>query len=118
MRPFFDRHSWENMDLVADYYPPSHYTQLETMSTMCASASKGNAVSWLRAYLGLNDSLTLCLGDSIADASMFPLGIGIAPANASDLVKTKAAWVAPHCDDGAVAAGLERFVFQKLELVP
>ncbi|MCA9835984.1 MAG: HAD-IIB family hydrolase [Trueperaceae bacterium] len=112
MRPFFDRHSWESMNLVADFYPPSHYTHLETMSTMCQKASKGNAVDWLRNYLGLANAPTLCLGDSVADATMFSLGIGVAPANASDIVRAQAHWVAPHCDEGSVAAALERFVFQ------
>ncbi len=114
IRSFYDRHSWENMNLVADFYPPSHYTHLETMSTMCQTANKGNAVAWLRNYLGLKDALTICLGDSPADATMFPLGIGVAPANAAEQVKTKAHWVAPHCDHASVAAALERFVFKEL----
>lgn len=111
LRPFYDRYSWENMNLVADFYPPSHYSRLEAMSTMCKTASKGRAVAWLRDYLGLASATTLCLGDSVADASMFPLGIGIAPENAAASVKAQAAWVAPHCDKASVAAALERFVF-------
>lgn len=112
MRPFFDMHSWSSMNLVADFYPPSHFTQFETMSAMCQKASKGNAVAWLREYLGLATAPTLCLGDSFADATMFPLGIGVAPKNAPDIVKAQAHWVGPHCDEGTVAAALERFVFQ------
>jgi Cof subfamily protein (haloacid dehalogenase superfamily) len=107
---------WTTLSLIVDYYPPSHYTPKEAVSVMSDKASKGNAVRWLRWYLNLNDAPTLCLGDSAADATMFDLGIGnlgigVAPANASESVKEKAHWVAPHCDDGAVAAALERFVY-------
>lgn len=113
VRSFYDRHSWETMNLVADFYPPSHYTHLETMSNMSKEANKGNAVKWLRAYLGQENATTICLGDSVADATMFPLGIGVAPLNSAEIVKAKATWVAPHCDDNAVAAALERFMFKE-----
>ena len=112
MRPFFDSYNWTSMNLVADFYPPSHFSQLETMSAMCQKASKGNAVAWLRDHLGLAEAPTLCLGDSIADATMFPLGIGVAPENAPAIVKAQAHWVGPHCDNATVAAALERYVFQ------
>jgi Cof subfamily protein (haloacid dehalogenase superfamily) len=107
---------WATLNLTVDYYPPSHYTPKEAVSVMSDKASKGNAVRWLRQHLNLNDTPTICLGDSAADATMFDLGIGnlgigVAPANASESVKEKAHWVAPHCDEGAVAAALERFVY-------
>ena len=117
LREFFAEHDWQGFELTADYYPPSHYNSLEAMSVMSTSASKGNAVAWLRDYLGLADAPTLCIGDSIADASMFPLGTGVAPANASAEVRERAAWVAPHCDIGAVAAMLERYVLGKTSVV-
>lgn len=104
-------HDWAMLELTVDYYPPSHYSSREAVSVMSNKASKGNAVRWLRSYLKLENADTLCLGDSTADVTMFDLGIGVAPANASDSVKEKAHWVAPHCDEGAVAAALERFVY-------
>ena len=118
LREFFAEHDWQGLELTADYYPPSHYNSLEAMSVMSTSASKGNAVAWLREYLGLEDAPTLCIGDSIADASMFPLGTGVAPANASAEVRERAAWVAPHCDVGAVAAMLERYVLSSKRVEP
>jgi 5-amino-6-(5-phospho-D-ribitylamino)uracil phosphatase len=104
------QHDWSALNLTVDYYPPSHYTPREAVSVMSNQASKGNAVRWLRQYLNLEDAPTLCLGDSAADATMFDLGVGVAPANASASVKEKAYWVAPHCDEGAVAAAIEKFV--------
>jgi Cof subfamily protein (haloacid dehalogenase superfamily) len=103
--------NWATLELTVDYYPPSHYTSREAVSVMSNKASKGNAVRWLRQHLSLENAETLCLGDSSADATMFGLGIGVAPANALEHVKAKAHWVAPHCDEGAVAAALEKFVF-------
>ena len=112
LREFYDRHTWEDMALSADFYPPSHYTPLEALSVMRSDANKGSAVRWLREYLGLSNAPTLTIGDSNADATMFALGTGVAPANASAAVRTQAHWVAPHCDEGAVAAALERFVLE------
>jgi len=116
VRSFYEQHAWDSMNLVSDYYPPSHYTHLETMSNMSKLANKGNGVKWLRNYLGQDNAVTISLGDSAADATMFPLGIGIAPANSPESVKAQATWVAPHCDDNAVAAALEKYMFQDVEL--
>ncbi|MGL4610229.1 MAG: HAD family hydrolase [Trueperaceae bacterium] len=102
---------WAALDLTVDYYPPSHYTPKEAVSVMSNRASKGNAARWLREHLGLENAPTLCIGDSAADATMFTLGIGVAPENASNTIKEQAYWVAPHCDEGAVAAALEQFVY-------
>lgn len=110
------QHDWSMHSLTVDYYPPSHYSSREAVSVMSNKASKGNAVRWLRHHLNMDNAETLCLGDSSADATMFDLGIGnlgigVAPANASASVKERAHWVAPSCDEGAVAAALEKFVF-------
>lgn len=114
LRSFYYEHDWLKLDLTADYYPPSHYNSLEAMSVMSTQASKGSAVRWLRDYLGLGKAPTLCIGDSVADASMFNLGVGVAPENASIEVRAQADWVAPHCDHGAVAATLERYLFAEV----
>lgn len=115
LREFFDRHSWEEMALSADFYPPSHYTPLEALSVMRPGATKGTAVAWLRDYLELANLPTLAIGDSLADATMFDLGTGVAPANALPSVRVQADWIAPHCDEGAVAAALERFVLDPVK---
>lgn len=113
LRAFFYQHDWSSFKLTGDYYPPSHYNALETLSVMSATASKGNAVRWARSYLGLENAPTLCIGDSVADATMFALGTGVAPANAALEALAQADWIAPHCDRGAVAAALYRYVLAK-----
>ncbi len=109
--PFFENNGWSELGLRGDYYPPSHFNHLECVNLMNIKASKGHALGWLRKHLGLESAVTLALGDSAVDATMFPLGIGIAPANAAPEVRAQADWIAPHCDEAAVAAALERFVF-------
>ncbi len=110
-------HPWQSWQLTLDFYEPNTFTPVEALSVMSNQANKGQAVRWLREYLGLSVAPTLCIGDSLADATMFPLGIGVAPANSADNVLAQAHWVAPHCDDGAVAAALERFVFVGVKTV-
>ena len=107
---FFNANDWKKMGLVADFYPPSHYYDKDGMSVMSDKASKGNAAKWVQSYLGLDDRPVLALGDNIADATMFKLGIGVAPENAKEEVKEQADWVAPHCDNAAVAAAVKKFV--------
>lgn len=113
LRAFFYQHDWPGLKLTGDYYAPSHYNPLETVSVMSAAASKGNAVRWARSYLGLEHAPTLCIGDSVADATMFALGTGVAPANAAPEALAQADWIAPHCDRGAVAAALYRYVLAR-----
>ena len=114
--PVYGAHNWTGKGLTADYYPPSHFTRYEALSVMSQDANKGTAVAWLRRYMGMENNPTLTIGDSPADATMFPLGIGVAPANAQPEVLAAADWIAPHCDEGAVAAAIERFIL--LERVP
>jgi Cof subfamily protein (haloacid dehalogenase superfamily) len=110
LKDFIHQHPWQHWQLTLDFYEPNAFTPLEAMSVMSNQANKGQAVSWLRTHLRLEQAPTLCIGDSAADATMFPLGIGVAPANASESVRSQARWVAPHCDEGAVASALEKFV--------
>jgi Cof subfamily protein (haloacid dehalogenase superfamily) len=111
LRTLITDHEWQRWPLTLDYYEPNAFTPLEALSVMSSEANKGYAVDWLRRYMHLENAPTLCIGDSVADATMFHLGIGVAPANAPEIVRLQASWVAPHCDDGAVAAALDRFVF-------
>lgn len=110
LESFYKANNWREMGLVSDFYPPSHYYNKDGMSLMSDKASKGNAAKWLQNHLGLNDLPVLALGDSVADATMFSLGIGVAPDNANPEVKEQADWIAPHCDNGAVAAAVKKFV--------
>ena len=107
---FYNSRDWSKLNLRPDFYPPSHFYNYEAMSLISSNASKGNAAKWLQNHLGLNDSPVIALGDSPADATMFSLGIGVAPQNAKPEVKNKADWVAPHCNNGAVAAAINKFV--------
>ncbi len=107
---FYNSRDWSQLDLRSDYYAPSHFYNYEAMSLISLKASKGNAAKWLQNYMGLNNSTVIALGDSTADATMFELGIGVAPENAKPEVKDKADWVAPHCDNGAVAAAINKFL--------
>jgi hydroxymethylpyrimidine pyrophosphatase-like HAD family hydrolase len=113
VRAFYERHDWERWQLTGAYYAPNAFDHRESMTLASAATSKGAAAGWLRAHLGLTHLPILAMGDSPADISMFPLGIGVAPANSLIEVQRAADWVAPHCDDCAVAAALERFVFGK-----
>lgn len=107
---YYHSRDWSQLDLVSDFYPPSHFYNYEAMSLISSKASKGNAAKWLQNHMGLNDLPVIALGDSNADATMFDLGIGVAPENAKPEVKNQADWVAPHCDTGAVAAAINKFV--------
>jgi hypothetical protein len=117
LKDFIQGHPWQHWELTLDFYEPNAFTPLEALSVMSSKASKGHAVAWLREHLGLDHAPTLCIGDSPADATMFPLGIGVAPANAPERVRSEAHWIAPHCDEGAVAAALEKFVFEGVKTI-
>ena len=108
--PFYAAHNWQALGLAPSYYAPSAYDPREAMSVISERTSKGEAARWLQHYLGLDDAPVLALGDSPADATMFPLGVGVAPANAPQEVRAAATWVGPHCNDGVVAAAVQRFV--------
>ena len=117
LKTLIDQHNWQTWQLTLDYYEPNAFTPLEALSVMSSQASKGQAVHWLRHHLGLQNAQTICMGDSLADATMFDLGIGVAPANAPAEVRLQAAWIGPHCDEGVVAAALERFVFEGVSAI-
>ncbi|MEZ4630279.1 MAG: HAD-IIB family hydrolase [Deinococcales bacterium] len=113
MQQFYSQHDWEAMGLKPSYYPPSHYDSRETMSVISAEANKGKAVAWLRQAMGLDDSPTLLMGDSPDDITMFHLGIGVAPSNASGSALKASDWIGPSSNEGLVAAAMKRFVFKE-----
>lgn len=109
IRSFFDSFDWRGMGLAPSFYPPSHFDRREAMTVVSRSANKGNAARWVQQYLGLGSSPVLAIGDSPDDVTMYPLGIGVAPANASAEALAAADWTSSHCDEGAVAAAVKRF---------
>lgn len=111
VRPFYEGYDWRAKGLRASFYPPSHFDPREAMTLIAEWASKGRAAAWLRRHLGLEDAPVLAIGDSPDDVSMFELGVGVAPANASPQARAAADWLAPASDEGSVAAAFERFVF-------
>jgi hydroxymethylpyrimidine pyrophosphatase-like HAD family hydrolase len=111
VRPIYEGYDWRAKGLRPSFYPPSHFDPREAMTLIAAWASKGRAAAYLRRHLGLEDAPVLAIGDSPDDVSMFELGTGVAPANASPQARAAADWIAPPSDEGSVAAALERFVF-------
>ena len=111
LQSFWVEHPWSQLGVSAAYYPPSHFDPREAISLYSSRASKGQALRWLREHLGLAEAQVLAIGDSVADATMFSCGIGVAPGNSCLEVRQAAHWVAPHCNEAAVAAAVRRFVF-------
>lgn len=75
--------------------------------------TKGSAVAWLAARLGIGLQQVMVAGDSLNDLSMFELDcLKVAMGNAEDAIKERASFVtASHMDDG-VALAVERFVLK------
>lgn len=68
-----------------------------------SQASKGKALSKLAEQLSLPISETIAVGDSENDISMIKTaGLGLAMANAADLVKNAADKIICHCDEHAI----------------
>lgn len=110
LNDFYQTHDWHSLGLRSSFYPANNFEPRQVMSVISLSASKGEAAKWLKGYLGLNGAPVVAFGDSADDVSMYELGTGVAPANASPAALERADWVAPHSDEGAVAAGIRRFL--------
>ena len=77
-----------------------------------ARANKGEALLALAAQLGVPREKVLAFGDGLNDVTMIKAaGVGIAMANAEEIVKEAADWVTASCDEDGVAVGIERFCF-------
>jgi len=76
-----------------------------------ASASKGAALTWLAAQLGVAPEETLAIGDGVNDASLLrAAGLGVAMANAvPEALAAANAVTSSNADDG-VAAALDRYI--------
>lgn len=94
--------------------PTLHYTYSSAynLEVLDAGTSKGTAVDWLLAHLGLPREASVGFGDSPNDLSMMSaVGRGVAVANAYPEVREAAADTAPWtCDEAAVARYLERLL--------
>jgi Cof subfamily protein (haloacid dehalogenase superfamily) len=86
----------------------SHHTLIEVTAL---GVSKGNALGWLAAHLGLTADQVLAVGDQDNDIPMFRFAkYSAAMGNAPEWVKQEASWVAPHYDDDGAAAALIHFL--------
>lgn len=73
--------------------------------------SKGNALQTLAEKLGVARSEVMAIGDGFNDLPMLEwAGVGVAVANAPDLVKAKVDWIAPSNEEAGVAEAIKRFV--------
>jgi len=75
-----------------------------------AGASKGEGLRWLCRLLGVPLEQVVAVGDAPNDIDMIEAaGLGVAVANAHPDVLAAADYVAPACDEGAVAHVIRRF---------
>lgn len=73
--------------------------------------SKGVALAWVAARLGVPRARVMAIGDAENDRAMIEwAGVGVAMGNAAPDVQAVADWVAPPVHEDGVAAALERFV--------
>jgi hypothetical protein len=77
------------------------------------AASKGQALAFLAAKLGVTQAETMAIGDQDNDADMVAwAGLGVAMGNASPAVKARANYVAPPFDEDGVAEAVECFILE------
>ncbi|MDF2673116.1 MAG: family phosphatase [Clostridiales bacterium] len=83
---------------------------------MSKGISKGNAVKILGDIYGISSEETICIGDNENDISMIEYaGLGVAMANASDVLKTVANYVTDTNDNDGVAKAIEKFALKNEE---
>lgn len=72
---------------------------------------KAYGLSKLLKKLGYTRSQMICCGDGFNDISMIEYaGLGVAMANASEQVRARAAYIAPHCDEDGLVDVIRRFI--------
>lgn len=72
---------------------------------------KAYGLSKLLKRLGYTRSQMICCGDGFNDISMIEYaGLGVAMENASEQVKARADYIAPHCDEDGLVDVIQRFV--------
>lgn len=77
-------------------------------------ADKGRAMRHLADHLGIGLPSVLAFGDGLNDVVMLRwAGVGVAMGNGYEEAKAAAQFVTASCDECGVAAGIERFCFQR-----
>jgi hydroxymethylpyrimidine pyrophosphatase-like HAD family hydrolase len=75
------------------------------------AATKGQALAWRAAQLGLTRDEVMAIGDNFNDLGMLEYaGLPVVMENAVSGLKTRGWHVTGHQNDGGVAAAIERFV--------
>jgi Cof subfamily protein (haloacid dehalogenase superfamily) len=77
------------------------------------AATKGQALAWRAAQLGLTRDEVMAIGDNFNDLGMLEYaGLAVVMENAVSGLKTRGWHVTGHQNDGGVAAAIERFVLR------
>jgi Cof subfamily protein (haloacid dehalogenase superfamily) len=102
-----------------------HLLPLEGKVTMTSSdfnnievsalgASKGHALEWVAAKLGISPSQVMAVGDNYNDLAMLGFaGVSVAMGNAEQAVREAADFVTHTNEEDGVAAVLERFILKR-----
>lgn len=81
------------------------------LEMMPYGVDKAYGLSKLLQQLGYSRGQMVCCGDGFNDVSMIEYaGLGVAMANASEVVRAKADYVAPSCDEDGLIDVIERFI--------
>lgn len=82
-----------------------------------ATASKGNALLWLAAHLGIPRAAVMGAGDGSNDLDMIvKAGLGVAMGNSQPQVLAKADYIAPSCDEDGIAAVINGVLDNTIEI--
>jgi Cof subfamily protein (haloacid dehalogenase superfamily) len=86
-------------------------TQPEMVEIMPPGTSKGHSLRWLALRLGVSMADVLAIGNAENDLTMLQMaGLGVAVANAAQVVLDSADFITASNNDDGVADALERFV--------
>lgn len=89
-------------------------SSLTNIEVNVAGVNKANALKKVCRELDITMDHVLAMGDSLNDIAMIKeAGIGVAMANAQDIVKETADWITTTNVNNGVAAAIEKFVFHK-----
>lgn len=75
--------------------------------------TKGGALAFVAERYGIPLGKTVAVGDNLNDISMVQTaGLGVAVANGEEELKAVAGYIAPSCDEDAVAVVIEKFGYK------
>lgn len=87
------------------------YSNPNYLEVVHHSVSKGAAIQWMAKYFGLSMNQVMAFGDAENDISMIrAAGLGVAMANAPELVKNAADYVTSSNDEDGVAQAIEHLI--------